>query len=153
LRDWELGLLLFTLAPDDFVHAGRGCKDNLFKHFSNTEFAHKLGYGKPRGLGSVRVKIDKCKLLPETDEQKFIEKSREDWPVWIEAALSKLPDKPLRTWLRLLAWDPKEGRCDYPKGKDNKVYTYHTEIRTSHAKARRQKQNNPKPDPRLLKRP
>jgi hypothetical protein len=111
------------------------------------------GYGKPRGLGSVRVKIDKCKLLPETDEQKFIEKSREDWPVWIEAALSKLPDKSLRTWLKLLAWDTKEGRCDYPKGEDNKVYTYHTKIRKDHAEARRQKKDNPQPDRRLLKRP
>jgi CRISPR-associated protein (TIGR03986 family) len=155
LRDWELGLLLFTLAPERFGQAIKN-KAEIPNEVNGSRFAHKLGYGKPRGLGSVRVQIDKCILLPDTDEKDFIEQDPDKWNSWVNAAVENLDKDTLNNWLKLVRY-PASGRCDYPKDKkdekDGKVYTYHTEIRKSHAKARRMKQNNPEPDRKLLKRP
>lgn len=44
LTDAELGLLLYALAPDDAFH-------------------HKLGMGKPLGLGSVKIKVEERKSV------------------------------------------------------------------------------------------
>jgi len=120
LRDWEVGALIVALNPyrlKDKATAG--------------QYALKLGYGRPLGLGSVSITIDAMRLNGQsvTDlEAAFVP--------WITAIRSKLSDTAIKSWLDLLSYQGKQRT--YPTAADQTIFNYHTKIRRDYSKDRRQ---------------
>lgn len=154
LRPWELGALLAALDPG-LVESTFG----LPKHPHG--YAHKLGYGKPLGLGSVRLSLDAARWQ-ECDSWIFqhARSDEEAWTQWVQRSLLALKDKLQADWSKLLpqqleSWlQPRQwkehGRAAYPlartreKNKQtnrteevDRIYAYHTALRRDHAAARR----------------
>lgn len=154
LRPWELGALLAALDP--------GLLESTFglpKHPQG--YAHKLGYGKPLGLGSVRLQIDAARW--QGSDAWIFQQARSDeesCTQWVQQSLLTLKDKlqaswskqlpqRLESWLRTRQWR-EHGRAAYPlastkeKNKQtnrmeevDRIYAYHTALRRDHAAARR----------------
>jgi CRISPR-associated protein (TIGR03986 family) len=127
LRPWELGALLAVLEPQRVAPAGTA-----------TEYAHKLGLGRPLGLGSVKIEIKELRVRGE-QETSLLKASK-----WIEddaisSLRDKLPDdnKHLHHWLDLHAFVQRD-RLDYPRGKESEIFNWHTELRGKYAALRRQ---------------
>ncbi|WP_240098342.1 TIGR03986 family type III CRISPR-associated RAMP protein [Thermomonas flagellata] len=147
LRPWELGALLAALDPG-LIESAFGL--SRYQH----GYAHKLGYGKPLGLGSVRLRIDKARWQ-ESDSWKW-RQSCSDEALWqglqaqaLDALKKRLQaswtdDKKrqdhLAAWLKARRWALK-GSAAYPteadKDGNETIYNYHTALRRAHAAARR----------------
>lgn len=133
LRSWELGALLVTLQPHRMLQSGRP-----------GDYAHKLGLGRPLGMGSVRLAIDSNNIWtqgacrPVSDET-AARLTRDA----IQALADKLLTDPraksqLRVWLDLHAYKDL-GRLDYPRSeKSGKIFDWHTDLRIDYSKRRRQ---------------
>ncbi|WP_262966760.1 TIGR03986 family type III CRISPR-associated RAMP protein [Methylobacter psychrophilus] len=123
LRDWELGALIVALNPHRL-------KDNL----KTDDYALKLGYGRPLGLGSVSITIDAVQL----EGQPVIDPEA-DLALWLKAARSKLSGNTIKTWLEVLRYQGE--KLAYPTAPDNKkeltIFNYHTDIRKQYSKDRR----------------
>lgn len=182
LRKWELGALLFALDPSrsdlDTIITWLELPTTRLKPFDkwlkqaerrtqrNPEhplLAHKLGHGRPLGLGSVQISIERMRrlsinkeALPDltdaNDRQSLIdefafyianylqnEQRRDDWV-----------EKILLPWLevhRFVGRRPYE----YPRPSYNEpIHAYHTEVRQEHAKGRKLR-STAVPQPRGLK--
>ena len=147
LRPWELGLLLWVLNPEEALEMLPDYFDSdkiksLYEKDMDSErdyksvplFAHKLGYARPLGFGSVSIEVDKI-LLWENNDLQIADHSTD----WITAAAAKLKpnEEILESWLSLKRY---RGRtiAEYPKGgRDNDTKGYHSQKRQDHAKARR----------------
>lgn len=147
LRPWELGALLVALDPK-LLESTFGLAKNQHG------YAHKLGYGKPLGLGSVRLHIDAARW--RTNDEWAWQQSKigeASWQAFADTALSALKEKflatytseqkcreHLETWLKALRW-AERGAAAYPK-KVNKygnetIFNFHTALRRDHAAVRR----------------
>lgn len=146
LRPWELGALLATLDPK--------LLEPLFdipKH--EPGYAHKLGYGKPLGLGSVQLRIDGVRWRQKDEHDWRQTRSPDSDSAWTDlksCSLASLKEKlhaawggkakeHLEPWLKARRW-AYEGRAFYPtaKGKENfTIFNFHTDLRRKHAAARR----------------
>ena len=137
LRPWELGALLVTLQPH-----------RLLKKGIPNDYAHKLGLGRPLGMGSVRLNIDSAIFRPtgsigaaaETDTEGVIENAVNALAIRLlrDAKQKSL----LCLWLDIHSFKDS-GRLDYPHGgKNNTIFDWHTDRRREYSKLRRK----PMPD-------
>lgn len=126
LRDWELGALIAALNPERL-------KDNA----KVDDYALKLGYGRPLGLGSVKIVIDACLL----ENQPLVEQETAFTP-WVSAAKDKLSSSTIDKWLAMLSYQRNDDLA-YPtlqntrNSSETTIYNYHTDIRKTHSKNRR----------------
>lgn len=149
LRSWELGALLAALEPK------RLAEHPSLSLFNGVSYAHKLGYGKPLGLGSVRLDIDAARWYCRDDWawQIWRRDSDTEWALGRQA-IAHLYDKlqstwknktsqQVKTWLKARQWK-KSGQARYPQAEDrngnSSIYHFHTELRRNHAIARRSAQ-------------
>ncbi len=144
LRPWELGALLAALDPS--------LVEPLFclpRH--SPGYAHKLGYGKPLGLGSVTLALDKARWQ-ENDNWHWHQASNGDaaWNDLVQTCLATFKEKlqaawgekaegTITAWLKTRRWS-ESGSANYPTlFKDGKttIFNFHTSLRREHAAARR----------------
>lgn len=132
LRQWELGALLAVLEPQRLASV------------KEKEYAHKLGLGRPLGMGSVKIRVDRLRtrLDSQTDLAETAlnpEKER----AAIEALKPKLGEGILNRWLESLEYKANQ-RLDYPtkfnsKEKINEIHGWHTGVRRKYGKFRRER--------------
>lgn len=134
LRYWELGALLAVLEP------------HLLKPGSKPErYAHKLGLGRPLGMGSVRITRKQVLLREEKDAEFFREAGCEQRIVKSIEALQERNPGTVDAWLE--AHDASSGkRLGYPRAwttVDRKpcetIFAWHTDLRREYSKLRRQR--------------
>jgi hypothetical protein len=130
LRRWELGALLAALEPRRLAPAG-----------DTERYAHKLGLGRPLGMGSVAVQIDRLNVRSETATALGPPDGALE-SVAIEELSQKLVsagagDDHVASWLEMHAFVDR-GRLDYPRGGDeNEIFGWHTELRREYSRLRR----------------
>jgi len=136
LRLWELGALVGTLEPHRVEEEDGATPD---------QYAHKLGLGRPLGMGSVRITIDKL-MLRKTGATQLSSQSLEGSSELVNQAVQALLKKVfadsgaeahLRRWSKVHRYSEGEKR-DYPSASDGKIFTWHTELRREYSKLRRQ---------------
>lgn len=147
LRPWELGVLLTALNP-------KLLESTLELPEHPQGYAHKLGYSKPLGLGSVRLTIDAARW--QANDDWIWQQSQTNETAWQNlqtSSLAALKDKLLTawqdteasrshliSWLKARAW-ADGGFAAYPTKADkdgNKtIFNYHTNLRRNHAAVRR----------------
>lgn len=134
LRNWELGALLAVLEPARLAEKNQSC-----------DYAHKLGLGRPLGMGSVTIQVDKLNCRPE-QEIGMQEKDAAAQSAYVDEAKKQLIDKDnLTAWLAMHRYDKNEVvHRHYPqasttvKGKKiQTIYAWHSKIRRKHARLRR----------------
>jgi len=129
LRSWELGALLATLQPH-----------RLFKQGNPIGYAHKLGLGRPLGMGSVR--ISECRLnLCEPSVTNIEQKAIQDLVKMIGLSRASVKEHVLK-WLKFHTYrrdNPK--RFDYPRDKKDKIHTWHTNLQRKYSQLRRQNES------------
>lgn len=134
LRPWELAAILAVLQPE-----------RLSSDDSDKQYAHKLGYGRPLGMGSVGLRVDRIRFRANNEED------LEDVALTDERIQSghnelkeRLKDYDLGDWLSYYYFDEKI-RLGYPKAlnhkKDKNIFSWHSNLHREYAELRRQ--NNP----------
>ncbi|MFB1490230.1 MULTISPECIES: TIGR03986 family CRISPR-associated RAMP protein [unclassified Thiocapsa] len=138
LRAWELGALLAVLEPHRLAPEG-----------TVDEFAHKLGLGRPMGMGSVRISRRALRVRQEK-EPSFPNEPAADETLSeaIRTLREKLDDDLLRQWLDAHRIVPGQ-RLGYPLAAtkvDGKmvqtIYAWHTDVRRQYSQLRRQESPN-----------
>ncbi|WP_295447122.1 TIGR03986 family CRISPR-associated RAMP protein [uncultured Thiodictyon sp.] len=128
LRAWELGALLAVLQP------------HLLKVGAKAEhYAHKLGLGRPLGMGSVRITPDRLRVRLEKDIGFLSDDERNRS---VEKALKDLNEKVTRAqidaWLAAHEFADR-GRLGYPVDPTAlTTYAWHTNVRREYSKLRRE---------------
>jgi CRISPR-associated protein (TIGR03986 family) len=127
LRDWELGALLAVLEPHHLVSGGKP-----------GDYAHKLGLGRPLGMGSVRLTRQAIRLRQERDVE-FMESTKAAKRVSqaLQSVKIKLDQTPVQEWLAAHRWQEGQ-RLGYPESSDGTIYGWHTDIRKDYSRLRRQ---------------
>lgn len=137
LRRWEVGALLAVLEPQRLAKM-------LGKDSSGT-FAHKLGYARPLGWGSVKLTIKHCRYwqddalteLPEPPQHGVTE-SRQ---VMMEALKSLIVSHSLDPWFKQHRFSGNQQSYCYPSRKNKQgkleIFGWHTNVRRQHSKLRR----------------
>jgi CRISPR-associated protein (TIGR03986 family) len=168
LDDWELGALLLALDPNgvndlvthlDYlpgVQKYLNYLDKLSPKDDHPRFAHKLGHGRPLGLGSVRIKIDDLYCwdgdkLTKDEEEKYRKAMQKLANKWKKALVDrdsnsseqmKIPkrrrlEQMLIQWLKVHQYCGRS-RAEYPGvSKKEPGYKFHTSLRIQHAEGRR----------------
>ena len=146
LRPWELGALLLALQPE----LAQKLNPDIPKNEHG--YAHKLGYGKPLGLGSVRLTVDGARWQQADSWQwQQCRATDGDYPILVKDCLAALKAKLQTTWgeegmkTKLLAWlQPRQwkgkGYAAYPQlsvKEESTIFNFHTDLRKRHAKTRR----------------
>lgn len=147
LRLWELGALLAVLEPHRATENGQ----------PKEQYAHKLGLGKPLGMGSVRITADAIRVRREHETQLTEYRVGEEPSGHFEHRMNQafikhlFHDPSLRgkeshvnKWADLHRY-PSEGRLDYPRKeekleKDRTIFGWHTDLRRKYSQLRRQKE-------------
>lgn len=143
LRLWELGALFAALEPQ-----------RLEESFGIPPYpdgyAYKLGYGKPLGLGSIRLCIKNARWRKNDSwewqhwsgpNDSFCKEALQQLHETLESAWGKEGCKQrLQGWLKARHWK-RRGCAAYPTKENNKglasIFYFHTDIRHRHAQARR----------------
>lgn len=137
LRDWELGALLAVLQPGTL--AGEGGKQ---------EYAHKLGLGRPLGMGSVRIERQDIRVRRESDvEFAGAEATNEVVDRALAAIRQRLVgNKVLDAWLAEHELVDRPGLA-YPVDQtrvndrfEDAIYAWHTKVRQRYSKLRRERE-------------
>ncbi|HRF06888.1 MAG: CRISPR-associated protein [Candidatus Accumulibacter phosphatis] len=128
LRCWELGALLAVLEPQ------RLAKDDA-------EYAHKLGLGRPLGMGSVSIGIDRIRVRNES-QTRLAEQPGLDQQA-LACLREKLDQASLDRWLESHRFVDR-GRVGYPtqEVRGESIYHWHTDIRKEYSKLRRERAPN-----------
>ncbi|MEK8019570.1 MAG: hypothetical protein VSS75_022070 [Candidatus Parabeggiatoa sp.] len=167
LRLWELGALLTTLEPEYLLNNIAKLPDanNLHKYATSLKnqslqkgqkpeeyplLAHKLGHGRPLGLGSVRIDIDK-KIIAESPEKmsldstdlanEIVEKAQTAFMKKLKERIEENPQLAtvLKNWLGVHQFRGQI-QSAYPEHYDNEgefhIYEFHTALRQRHARNR-----------------
>lgn len=168
LRLWELGALLTTLEPeyllnnittlpntDDLHQYASRFKNQKLEPEQKPEqyplLAHKLGHGRPLGLGSVCLKIDH-KLIATSSENispestttadKIAEQAQNTFMKKLKERLEQNPQLApvLKSWLGVHQFRGQV-QSAYPEHYDEKsgesqIYEFHTALRQRHARNR-----------------
>ncbi|MGZ8245940.1 TIGR03986 family type III CRISPR-associated RAMP protein [Methylomagnum sp.] len=190
LRDWELGALLVTVFPAVYfsplveklaadetqgaaIHDLQVKLARLAEKASEKDqptLAHKLGYGRPLGLGSVALCLDRVDLLTEDSGRPALSETKGgdfDASLYIEAFAGKLLrfSNPIDLSRHLERWAAVHRyagltRAAYRTARTTenhqtvwRIYAHHTDIRKGHMKGRRQQTNQPGRDKRALPEP
>jgi CRISPR-associated protein (TIGR03986 family) len=166
LRKWELGAVLFALSPSvesaaaiapangsarkvvdearraEGANEARNAKET--KCPAHPAFALKLGHGRPLGLGSVGITIDRVRRLDATGALACGDEMRREaetaWSAKASALDSQWKSDVFAKWLDLHRYAGRSKTSFPPDGKA--ILEYHQAIRKAHAKARRQKLGN-----------
>jgi CRISPR-associated protein (TIGR03986 family) len=167
LRLWELGALLTTLEPEYLLnhieklpdannlhHYATSLKSQILTTGQKSEdypfLAHKLGHGRPLGLGSVRIAIDE-KVIADSPENISLDSNdtANDIPEKAQTAfMDKLKERieqnpqlatVLKNWLgvhqfRGQVQSAYPEHCD--KAGECHIYEFHTALRQRHARNR-----------------
>jgi len=137
LRPWELCALLATLQPHRLAPKENGALP------SPDAFGHKLGLGRPLGMGSVTIQVDELIIQGEKGKdladqfwkdhsQSFSDKMKQhaDW------------DQVCDAWLEVHRLQSGV-RCAYPTKENTRhevtIFEWHTDIRRSYSQLRRQR--------------
>lgn len=162
LRSWELGALIVALFPSlehlqvvkAQLKAGFALKvQEWIGRWGSTSaaplFAHKLGHGRPLGLGSVAAVLDALVTLRrDRDGRCALEAEDADAArAHVEAFARKIGElrpeaqsawvyRVLLPWLELHRFAGR-GAYGYPLVQGGKTYDYHTKLRAEHLKGRR----------------
>ncbi len=138
LRLWELGALLVTMQPH-----------RIMRNPDPTKYAHKLGLGRPLGMGSVRIGIDRIGIRCQSEthltyclkEQPGTESQTElDAKQALLRQIRPNESRHLSSWVKLHEYSlDGERELDYPHGPDGAIFTWHTERRKDYSQLRRQK--------------
>lgn len=137
LRPWELGALLAVLEPHHLAPDGK-----------SDDYAHKLGLGRPLGMGSVRIKRQAVRIRTE-NEITFLEYSAREslLRIALDALKKRLNNDQVQQWLsahrmvkgQRLGYPPAETKDKDGKGKgDWSIYNWHTDVRRQYSQLRRQ---------------
>ena len=186
LRGWELGALVYALSPDE---AATRCLVNrigtsklpgavvgALEGYMRTEdaaapdsqplLAHKLGHGRPLGLGSVRIAVEKvCFLRFDAEGMPSMEQRAGADAVAqaLESPLDRFGGKlnehltavggrrdylehVLLPWLQVHRFRGRK-RSDYPRAERHRevtIFNYHTALRQEHARGRKQTKREPR---------
>ena len=177
LKDWELGALLFTLQPtlEDVKQLHDGLPEPAQKALTdwiqklekagwNTQpdrlLAHKLGHGRPLGLGSVKVSVDRLRRLERssslvadlrdhTDDalrsqrQQTIDALVQYLVANLGSRLGGWVEHCLVPWLQVHRYAGRT-RFDYPRRAEKSettIFNYHTDLRGRHANGRKRKRS------------
>ena len=130
LRKWELGALLAALEPN-----------RLSAEDKAEDYAHKLGLGRPLGMGSVKVTRKDIRIRYE-DSIDFVDIEKRDAIIkeaFVEL-IRKLPKGAVSDWLEMHRLVPNL-RLAYPSDAEKPIYDWHTTVRKMYSQLRRQ--NNP----------
>lgn len=149
LQRWELGAMLLTLEPDLLFHTNLerpplldAFLQKIKRDNTSPTFAHKLGYARPLGLGSISLSHQKVSFLPTdaTEALNLKEATPEFVTDALNACLNKFVEKQLLPnlidWLRVINFQQRKP-ADYPKNAKDSTYGYHSDIRRTHARTRR----------------
>lgn len=129
LRPWELGALLAVLEPQ-----------RLAPSADEKQYAHKLGLGRPLGMGSVRITRQAIRLRREKDTT-FMQapEAEEINTTALEALRTKLKSAQIDAWLQAHGFTDGQ-RLAYPQHQQKQtIYDWHTDIRRQYSQLRRQK--------------
>jgi len=166
LRPWELGAVLLALEPSRIASIQGALPQNRdIQSLSNAArsewnmsetrapiFAHKLGRGRPLGLGSVRIAVDHLAIWDGQDMEDRVHAAGcttgvvADAFSVLEGKLKPLAEDPRWTkvidaWLRMHQYRDQPRR-DYPRAQDKpsgryEIHVYYTEQGRARAKNRR----------------
>ncbi len=147
LRDWELGLIALVLQPEQLFEAlkreqrvqvqeyAQQLRELPATERSRPLFAHKLGYGRPLGLGSIQLTLDRAlvgKELHEFDLSPCRQRAIEEFGHFWQDNNTSLLD-----WFRIHQYRGRS-RYDYPRDQKGTIHGFHFDLRKKHAKGRRQ---------------
>ncbi|MGH2581572.1 MAG: hypothetical protein ACRDFQ_01595, partial [Anaerolineales bacterium] len=139
----ELGVFLLALCPDQFVKLlpenSRGAVQAKTDGDSNRpRYAAKLGHGRPLGLGSIVVNVDKALQVVERNGGFGFQPLEEDvLETYLVEADRILNRNALKEWLAIQDFRETQWRT-YPTRNDT-IYNWHTHVRQRHSRGRRQK--------------
>lgn len=172
LRPWELGALWFTLQPTLeavqclCAHFPSNARTSLEDWIQQVEqkgwnanpkklLAHKLGHGRPLGLGSVRLQVDEMLTLQREgtlvkQQENDLNSTRQQTLKALAEHLQKCLGNKLERWISqcLVPWlrvHRFAGRrsFDYPRLADKKgertIFNYHSELRGAHTDSRKRR--------------
>ena len=136
LRPWELALVLLVLCPDRFVEQlPEECHP---ADEAKTRFAHKLGHGRPLGMGSVAFRCERLAVLDPTDCLGELDLDGDEVRTAFRELRGLLAGRDLvsvKEWLTALRFDGSDW-ADYPRS-GGEIYSWHTETRRDHLVRRR----------------
>ncbi len=177
LRSWELGALLFVLFPNKeriktlvgqlkpaFQDMVSNWSEAWYTHANGPLFAHKIGHGRPLGLGSIHLDLEEwlsltrskggstqlAEFSAELVESEFVrhleafatklgELRGESQPLWAKQVL--------RPWLEVHRFAGRT-HYQYPQlPNSSHVYEYHTQLRNEHLQGRRYKKGHSEAHP------
>lgn len=121
----ELAALLAALCPHQFRAALGGDHPD--------GYCSKLGYARPLGWGSVRIETKALLLLDTSGESPSLSPIADPLQ-WVHKHYEPTPM--LQQWLAIHRRHHPEA-ADYPRGQDDNIYTYHTQLRADHSRKRR----------------
>lgn len=96
-------------------------------------YCSKLGYARPLGWGSVRIEAKELLVLDTQGETPKL-KPVPDISPWIRDHYQATPQ--LASWLAIHRHKHPDA-SDYPRGNDGNIYSFHTDLRAQHTRARR----------------
>jgi CRISPR-associated protein (TIGR03986 family) len=120
----ELAAVLVALSPDQFKDILGG------KHPDG--YCSKLGYARPLGWGSVRIEAKQLLLLDEAREAPAL-KPVADLVAWVRQHYQGTATQD--EWLAIHRRKHPDA-ADYPR-QNGQIYTFHTNLRAQHSRARR----------------
>ncbi len=155
LRAWELGALVLALQLKRehlcTIAGEENRSADYLKRRPEKEglpyFAHKIGHGRPLGLGSVRFTIEN-KSVKEQKEwvtalKKRLESSSEDTGKSFN--LTKWREEILLQWLKVLNYADST-TCSYPRYENQpEIFRFHQEARKAQFKAKHEKDVDTRP--------
>lgn len=143
LRLWELGALLAALEPQRLAESF-----GIPPSHSEDGYANKLGYGKPLGLGSIRLRVDSARWRKNDSwewqhcsgtSDSFFTEALQQLHDTLESAWGKDCQQRVQDWLKTRRWKQR-GRANYPqkeKRGESTIFNFHSDIRRRYAQARR----------------
>lgn len=139
LRSWELASILLCLQPENVAKLSNlpltitSYLEKLASVSGENKFALKLGYGRPLGMGSIKIDVDDFVLLEpdQFDSSEILNKAFRN----LSEKLQPIMKHSLLQWLKVQQYTGRT-KAFYPQ-KNGKIFDFHTDIRANHAKGRR----------------
>jgi CRISPR-associated protein (TIGR03986 family) len=172
LRRWELGAVLFALAPrpqDALLIAGRDLEQQLPEWIRKPPtgapaLAHKLGHGRPLGLGSVTINVHEIHRLERnpdrfldlkgqtSERDKLIQDFADEVKRQLVSGFANWLEKVLVPWLRAHRYAGQAPHA-YPRAMKRTqggevtytIFNWHTNLRADHAGGRKRRRTGPRP--------
>jgi hypothetical protein len=120
----ELAAILVALCPHQFP--------DLLDGRRSDSYCSKLGYARPLGWGSVRIKAKQLLLLDEASKTPALTPVT-DLVAWVSQHYRRTVTQ--NEWLAIHQHKHPDA-ADYPR-RNGQIYTFHTHLRAQHSRARR----------------